>query len=481
MMKEQENYNIDKDQDNQINLRDILDLLILRWYWFALSVVVCLSGAYLYLSFTAPIYTRTATVLIKDEKKGGAMSEMSSFMELGMLGGGSNVENEVFVFKSKKLMQDVVIRLKLNIDYSTKKMFRTVNLYGKSPVEVEMIKGSGLNSSSFIVKPLSDSQYELFDFELSETEKGSKDAANFKKTLNFNDTISTPVGVIVVKHTNLLDQEYIGEEIKVNFLPVKKVAMAYLDNVNAAPTSKTTSLIKLSLNDTNIQRAEDFLNTLIAVYNEDAVNDKNQIAQNTSQFIDERLVIISRELGVVDQDIETYKKENKLTDIAAEAGLVLETSTKYKAEYIEVENQINVAKFIHEYLVDPSKSRDLIPANTGVSDAGVENQIAIYNESILKRDKLSDSSSDKNPIVKDLNNSLLSMKKSIIRSVDNLLASLDIKRSNLLKEEKKTTNRIESVPSQEKYVLTVARQQKIKEELYLFLLNKREENALSLA
>ena len=226
-------------------------------------------------------------------------------------------------------------------------------------------------------------------------------------------------------------------------------------------------------------RAEDVINTLISVYNTDAINDKNQIVMNTSNFINDRLIVIEKELGDVDSDIESYKREHQLTDISSETGMYLQTSSQYRQEGLSLENQLSLAKYIKNYLTDPGKSSDLIPANTGISDVNIESQIGEFNEMLLKRDKLISNSSSKNPVVQDLNNSLIAMKQTIIRSVDNLIVGLNIKIKNIRAQEEQTSRRISAVPTQQKEVLSVERRQKIKEELYLYLLNKREENELT--
>ena len=221
------------------------------------------------------------------------------------------------------------------------------------------------------------------------------------------------------------------------------------------------------------------INTLISVYNTDAINDKNQIVMNTSNFINDRLIVIEKELGSVDSDIESYKREHQLTDISSETGMYLQTSSRNQQEGLSLENQLSLAKYIKNYLTDPGKSSELIPANTGISDVNIESQIGEYNEMLLKRDKLISNSSNKNPVVQDLNNSLIAMKQTIIRSVDNLIVGLNIKIKNVQAQEEQTNRRISAVPTQQKEILSVERRQKIKEELYLYLLNKREENELT--
>ena len=428
-------------EENELNLGDILQTVLANWYWFVLSVVVCAGTAFLYLKWAPKVYTRTASVLIKDDAKGGAMSESAAFEDLGLFGTKRNVDNEVLVFKSRRLMTEVARNLHLDVSYTVKDGLRTVELYTQSPVQLSFPDAEEAQAFSLKAVPVSGKEVVLSGFTL-----GGREVADGKP---------------------------------VTKSPLQDVALRFQGGLQATLANKASTIINLTLQDVSIPRAEDVINTLISVYNTDAINDKNQIVMNTSNFINDRLIVIEKELGDVDSDIESYKREHQLTDISSETGMYLQTSSQYRQEGLSLENQLSLAKYIKNYLTDPGKSSDLIPANTGISDVNIESQIGEFNEMLLKRDKLISNSSSKNPVVQDLNNSLIAMKQTIIRSVDNLIVGLNIKIKNIRAQEEQTSRRISAVPTQQKEVLSVERRQKIKEELYLYLLNKREENELT--
>ena len=356
-----------REKENELNLNDLFHIVLANWYWFLLSTLFCCGVAFLYLKWAPKVYTRTASVLIKDNTKGGGLSESAAFEELNMFNVKSNVDNEVLVFKSKRLMNIVSERLNLDVSYTEKDGLRTVELYTQSPVAVQFPEAEATQAFSLVVTPLSEKEVLLSDFSMAE--------GKMQKVV-LNDTVATPVGKLVVTPTLYYSDKYFGKSVVVGKKNREDVALNYSNALQVVLASKTATIINLTLQDVSIPRAEDILNMLIAVYNEDAINDKNQVTVNTSNFINERLIIIEKELGSVDADIETYKRENRLTDISSETGMYLQESSQYSKEGLGLENQRTLAKYIRDYLTDPHKSADLIPANTGIADVNIEGQIS---------------------------------------------------------------------------------------------------------
>lgn len=458
-----------------LTISDLVKIALANWKWFVLSVLLCLGGAFYYIKKSPYIYSRSASILIKDETKGTQLpNAAAAFSEVNMLNLSSTVDNEVLIFKSKRLMIEVVRKLKLDITYSRRGKFRDWDLYSTTPVILTFPEALETSAFSLKVTPLDTKQVLLSDFPEQEGIPSMKELK-----VNLNDTVNTPVGKLVVTPTLYYTPDYYQIPITVCKANLEAVGLAYNASLQSAVASETSSIINLSIADVSARRAEDILNTLIDVYNQDAIDDKNKIAVNTANFINERLIVIEQELGGVESQIADYKSEHNLADISTQTGAFMQTSSRYQQEGVNLENQRTLAVYIRDYLADPAKAGELIPANTGISDVNIEGQISEYNELMLQRDKLIGNSSNKNPVVMDMNNSLAAMKQTIVRTVDNLIAGLDLKIQNIRGEEERTLKRIAAVPSQQKYVLSVERQQKIKESLYIYLLNKREENALT--
>ena len=462
-----------KRTENVITLRDILELFLNNWYWFITSVVLCLVVAWLYLSAVSPVYQRAAVMLVKSDNQ-SPQNDLSAMLELSGIPGGSSVENEVYILRSYQLLNDVVQRLHLDIDYIVRNGLRHDHLFDELPFEIHFLDIHP-GYTELKVSVVNDKQCRVSSIEI---EGETKD---YDKVVAFNDTLSTPAGRIIVSPKTTYVMQYVGKDILVTRSDLETVTNSVMDRIQTSAMDQKSTLVNIIYQDVNIARADAILATILQVYNETIVEDKNRIASNTARFIDDRILIISHELGEVEDQLTIFKQEHRIVDINANANIYLQEGSKAKEESIQLEAQLNVVEFIKNYVTDKSKSADLIPNVSGVGDAGVQTQIEDYNEMMLQRNRLVSNSGESNPVVQNMNKNLAAMRSTIAGSIDNYMRTIRLRLQNARKVENQVNQNIERIPQQEKYALDVMRQQSIKETLYTYLLQKREETAMQLA
>ena len=457
-------------KSDELNLVDLALYLLSKWPWFLLSVLLCVGLAWYNYSRTPFVYFRTATIIIKDPESGNRYS--AGFDRYDNLINKVNVTNEIYRFRSKNLFRSVIERLNANVSYKVKDGLRYNECYTSAPIALTLPEECKNRSLDFIATLRDGGVIELSNF------AGAADGEKFSGKLN--DSISTPVGYIKFAPTNFMSDAWLGRDIYISSVPVDAMIGYYLSNFAIRQVEEEAPILSLSLKDNSPIKAEDILNTIIAIYNEESIKDKNQIAINTANFINERLIIIEQDLGVVEKDLEQFKISNQMINgVGSTAGRYESETIKYSQDVMELQTQLELAHYIRNYLTDPTKEVELIPTNVGLSSANTETLINQYNMAKLRRDKLAENGNDNNPVVLELNNNLRAMKQTIIRTVDNLIANIEAQSDDLRSRERRAQARFQQIPSKERGMLSIERQQKLKESLYTFLLNKREENALS--
>lgn len=492
-MEENKNLEMESIQENEekssFDFATIYTVLILNWKWFVLSLIICMGAAHIYLRYATPIYQSAAKLLIKDDEgsrssfKGG--NSIMSATNLGIISNSNGIDNEMEILKSRTLAQQTVYDLKLYVNYRHEGKLKDHILYGNQEVNIDMDLEhlKKLNAPMNLKITREGRNYHVTGSYYVPIDNNSfkPEAVNIDKTFSaLPATIGTRVGVVrFTQNGNYMLRD--GESLKATMIAPEIAAGKYVGNLNVTESSKTTTIVDLVLNDEIPQRAIDYLKQLAIVYNRQANEDKNEIAVRTEQFINQRLEKINAELGSTEGQLENYKKRNNMVELKTNATQAVANADQYAQKLSEANTQVALLDELTKYMNEPSNRHQPIPSNVGLSDASATSLINEYNKIALQRNQLLHSASENSPTVTPLTAQLDDLNSSIKRAMTQARAGLKIQRNSIAAQAGKYEGQINNTPEQERMLTQIGRQQEVKSGLYLMLLQKREENSISLA
>ena len=479
---------MDEEQQSLFSFQNIFAMLVLNWQWFFLSLFIFLCGALLYLRYTEPVYQLSSRMLIKDDQRGRRSSQMlANMQDLGFMTNSAGIDNEIEVLQSRVLLRDVVRELKLYTEYRTNGRIRDFIVYGNQPVNVDLdpasldsldkalLEGSMIGSLNMQITRI-DEGYKLE----GRVFNGGSAQVISRVVKALPASFKTAIGTMTLTEAAGRTME-VGEVSKVTLVPPMQVATRYLGSLTVSPTSKMTDIAEITLKDKNVRRGMDFLRHLAECYNRQANADKNEIALRTEEFINDRIEKINAELGTTEGELESFKRRNAVTNISVDASQSVQMSSQFSTRLSEANSQIQMLDYLREFVNNPKNHNQIIPSNVGLTDAASTRLIADYNQAVQNRNRLLQAASEMAPQVQTLNATISDLQASIQTALLQARRSADIARQGIQSEYSKYQGRISSAPVQERVLTQIGRQQDVKSGLYLMLLQKREENSISLA
>ena len=484
MIDENLNINQFEDEESGFDIKSVLVKMLINWKWIVLSVIVCLCGAKFYLQKQTPVYRVQATIMINDGQKGSFQNQMQTFQQdFGIMSTTSGLDNEIEVLRSKSVIKQAVMDLGLHTRYSIDNgRFRpATTLYGEYPIEVKIAREDLERLSSGISFRITQPDASTFVIAYNRHDKETGEMAEVKEEVtSLPYILNTHIGRLVLERGEMRPLNP-DQKLTVSVLPPLLVARGCAGSLSIEPTSKTTSIARISYLDINKRRGVDFVNQLVTAYNRENNNDKNIVAMKTEEFIEMRLAKVSAELDEAEEQVAQFKRSSGLVNLSGDAQRVIQGSSEYEKQQAEVVTQLKLISFLKEYINDPKNTLQPIPVNVGLADASLSALIGRYNEIVMERSDLLRTASENNPAVVDATAMANLMAATIKTSIESLQSSLNIRKEDFERQAKKYDSKLGDAPTQEKVLAGYKRQLDVKSGLYMMLLQKREENSIALA